>query len=83
MAQAKKKILHSDKPKQKQWPLVTSSVCEACPIRCPDGVRYMEMVLNSGKPARGVVCRRSLFEERIREGLPPFETIVKLWKAPR
>ncbi|MFB5189897.1 hypothetical protein [Alicyclobacillus fastidiosus] len=76
-----KKAKHSDSPRQKQWPLVTSSVCDACPIRCPAGVRYMETVSHSKKAARGVVCKRTLFEERIKHGLPPFEKVVRLWKA--
>lgn len=84
MVQQKHKTQHNpDVAKQKQWPLVTSSVCEVCPVQCPAGVEYMDNIKKSGKAARGVVCKRPLYEERIRQGLLPFEDTLKLWKAPK
>ncbi|WAH43872.1 hypothetical protein NZD89_11060 [Alicyclobacillus fastidiosus] len=41
----------------------------------------METVRHSKTASRGVVCKRTLFEERLKQGLPPFDKVIKLWKA--
>lgn len=69
----------SSRIRVKPWPIVTSEVCEKCPIRCPQGVAYMERMRSAGKLGRGVVCKKELFLKRQTEGRPLFKEELRLY----
>jgi hypothetical protein len=64
--------------KEKAWPIVTSDVCEKCPIECPAGVAYMKIMKSGNKIGRGVTCKKELFLRRRAEGRPLFFDIPRL-----
>jgi hypothetical protein len=74
----KAKIQPDGRVKQKQWPTVTSDICEKCPIQCPTGIRYMEQMRSGKKPGHGVTCRKELYLKRKQAGLNPFRDIPAL-----
>jgi hypothetical protein len=79
----KGKVRQDAKVRERPWPIVTSDVCEHCPIQCPKGIAYMEAMRVGGKPGFGVVCKKELYLKRKAEGKHPFEKIPNLYRAKR
>ena len=68
------------KVKVKPWPIVTSDICEKCPIQCPVGIDYMKRMRTDGKIGFGVTCKKELYLRRKQDGLNPFRDVPTLIK---
>lgn len=83
MVKGKGKVRLDAKVKERPWPIVTSDVCERCPIQCPKGIAYMESMRVGGKPGLGIVCKKELYLKRKAEGKHPFANIPRLYRSKR